>query len=166
MAPQGGHTAWDHEDGPSDEVRQAEEGVLAHSTKKLIIFRSIYAKTSPACLPVGRAVPGRRGVTPHHTHMPMPISSAAGGSPHPPVMQLAGWRAPRSTTKGRAAPQHCRLPAPLPTTHLLYSCRGEDGHEGKGKEHAPVLLGVGGDAQHPRSASAAAAAPMQLFVAW
>ena len=109
---------------------------------------------------------GRRRVTPHHTHMPMPISSAAGGSSHPPVMRLAGWRAPRSTTKGRAAPQHCRLPAPLPTTHLLYSCRGEDGHEGKGKEHAPVLLGVGGDAQHPRSASAAAAAPMQLFVAW
>ena len=69
MVPQGGHIAWDHEDDPSNEVRQAEEGVLAHSTKKLIIFRSIYAKTSLPCLPVGRAVPwAAEGDATPHTH--------------------------------------------------------------------------------------------------
>ena len=137
MVPQGGHIAWDHEDDPSDEVRQAEEGVLALSTKKLIIFRSIYAKTSPACLPVGRAVPRAAGgdATPH-TQADAPLLRRR--RVVPPSRQGVGRVAgAEEHHKARAAPQHCGRLLPLPTTHLLSCRREEEGHEGKGREPAP-----------------------------
>ena len=116
--------------------------------------------------PEDASVLAARRVRSREENRPARLSSAAAGSSHPPVSAPSGWRAPRSTTRPAqhlstaAACFHC----PPPTCYLAGARK--KGTRGREKSPLPVLLDGGGDAHHPRRASGAAAAPLQLFVAW